>query len=394
MTSEGFDGIGPMTFPLKRTLAVRKNDANIARGMLLKLSLFDPDRVTGRGDEVHFPVLFDNVSLLEELVKALTDSGCDFHIMEGPGLTRERDVPPTPYAKVLELVRGRIDEKLEGLIPASYEKLGDCLILRLEGPPGPFQYIVGRAYMEATRTRYVLSDAGGVSGELREPRMEVLVPPGDGRYEVVHREGNVRYLLDPRKVMFSSGNISERPLIPDLARSLPLPPGVEASADGPAGRRMEVVVDMFAGIGYFTIPLAKGSDRDILVIAVEKNPTSFGYLVRNIRENKVGERVIPVLGDCRSTLPNGIADRLIAGYLGGTRNYFRTAVELSRPEGSIIHFHDTVEVETGPEGLFNLLERMAAEDGRSLSLLGSRKVKSYAPRIDHVALDLLLGPAE
>lgn len=383
-----------MTFPLKRTLAVRKNDANIAREIMLNLSLFDPDRMTGRGDEVHFPVLFDNVSLLEELVKALTDSGCDFHLMEGPGLTRKRDVPPTPYGRVLELVRGRIDEKLEGLITGSYEKLGDCLILRLEGPPGPFQYIVGRAYMEATRTRFVLKDVGGVSGELREPRMEVLVPPVDGRYEVVHREGNVRYILDPRKVMFSSGNISERPFISELARSLPRPPGMEASNGGPAGRRREIVVDMFAGIGYFTIPLARGSDGDMLILAVEKNPVSFGYLVRNIKENAVGERVIPLLGDCRTTLPGGIADRLIAGYVGGTRNYFRTAMELSRPEGSIIHFHDTVEIETGPEGLFNVLHGMASENGRSLSLLGSRKVKSYAPRIDHVALDLLLGPAE
>lgn len=60
----------------------------------------------------------------------------------------------------------------------------------------------------------------------------------------------------------------------------------------------ELAIDMFAGIGYFTLPLAKYGKLHKL-IAIEKNPNSFRYLSENVKLNHVMEIVTPVLGDNR-----------------------------------------------------------------------------------------------
>src|SRR2546427_5740056 len=88
--------------------------------------------------------------------------------------------------------------------------------------------------------------------------------------------------------MFSSGNLAERMGIADRVR-----PGA-------------VVVDLFAGIGYFSLPIAVRS-RAKRVYACELNPVSFRYLVENTRLNRT-TNLIPLLGDCRDVEPR-VLDR-------------------------------------------------------------------------------------
>ncbi|MDD4137480.1 MAG: SAM-dependent methyltransferase, partial [Methanoregula sp.] len=89
------------------------------------------------------------------------------------------------------------------------------------------------------------------------PRTELLWGTAG---EVRHRESGYTYILDPQNVMFSMGNRNEKTRIARLIR---------------AGSGNERVADMFAGIGYFTIPMAGAGAR---VHAMEINPVAFGYL--------------------------------------------------------------------------------------------------------------------
>ena len=76
----------------------------------------------------------------------------------------------------------------------------------------------------------------------------------------------------------------------------------------------EIVVDMFAGIGYFSIPMAVHSKPE-KIVSIEINPESFNYLKENLRLNRVEDIISPVLGDCSTAAPEGIADRVIMGYM-------------------------------------------------------------------------------
>ena len=102
--------------------------------------------------------------------------------------------------------------------------------------------------------------------------------------EVCHREAGFSYILDPEKVMFSMGNREEKARIARMVRNQPRP---------------ERIADMFAGIGYFSIPLA-GTGAD--VHAIEINPVAFGYLVRTIEANGLSGRITPSFGDSRCLL--------------------------------------------------------------------------------------------
>ena len=103
---------------------------------------------------------------------------------------------------------------------------------------------------------------------------------GENRTETVIKENNILYKLDVARIEFSKGNFKERKRV------------------WKSVRKDEVIVDMFAGIGYFTLPLAKFSQAK-LIYAIDLNPKAIEYLKENLRMNYVSHKVVPILGDCR-----------------------------------------------------------------------------------------------
>ena len=378
--------------PVNLILEVERTDAESVRSLIMELGLFDPDRSIGSNGKVHFPIIFGSREKEEEFRSRYRG----LRLRAGPKMIREshlisaRKGSKTPMEQVRMILDGILSSEVMEHLPGKYERIGDCLVLRIPDRIRSYRIDIASSFMEVIGSRYVLEDRSGVSGELREPSMEVLIPPENGSYEVVHREGGVRYHLDPRKVMFSSGNIDERSNLPNIINTLPLPPRLEGTNLDRGQKRTEVVVDMFAGIGYFTLPLSLDGSTRRRILAIEKNPISHRYLIKNISINGVEDIVTPILGDNRKVLPGNIADRIIMGYVGGTMEFLDRALELSSMKGSIIHLHETVETEKGIDGLFGEIEHHCLERDIDACHLSSRKIKSYAPRIDHIVIDILI----
>lgn len=366
------------------TVITEKERAEKVRKLIMINGLFDPGRSIGRGRRVHFPVIIpsgrgrDWISSLLGPVDISSDT-C---------LTPHRTTYGPPFERIRSRLGGSLSEEELDHLPDRWERVGDCLILSTTA--GGKEKEIARVYMDVLGARYVLGREGGVRGELREPSLRTLIAPPDGRYEVVHKEGPCKFCLDPRKVMLSSGNVDIRLSFPDMIRQGVSPPRLQ-DVEGHLPGSREVVLDMFAGIGYFTIPTALLCNP-ARILSVEKNPVSFGYLKENIELNGVGGVVEPIPGDNRKVTPKGIADRVIMGYVGGTVEYLPTALDGLVPQGGILHLHDTVKIEEGPGGLFEKARIRAGRSGFDVFLLKSRRVKSYAPRIDHLVLDILALP--
>jgi len=235
--------------------------------------------------------------------------------------------------------------------------IGDILVLKNE--PDNLQEL-----LDLPEVKRIVK-LGRINGPKREPEVEILV---GNNTETIHRENHCFFKLDVARIMWSKGNTGERKRMANLVE------------DG------ETVVDMFAGIGYFSIPMAVHSNP-AKIYSLEINPVSYGYLKENIVLNKVEEVIEPILGDCREFAPKNFADRVLMGYIGNTNEYLDKAVDIVKP-GGIIHYHESVpdnlKFERPPQRIID------AAKGRDVEILNKRIIKKYSPGVYHVVIDALI----
>ena len=276
----------------------------------------------------------------------------------------------TPFDRVKQTLSGRVPPSCLQLLPGKWEKIGTVLVLKLPEALLPYKEAVGEVYGEQLGCMTTLRDLGGIAGEYRRPEVEFLW--GSHETETMHRENGVSFLLDPQKVMFSSGNMAERKRM------------------GQISNHRETVVDLFAGIGYFTIPMAVHS-KPQRIYACEVNPAALEYLRKNIVVNNVTDIVKPLSGDNRLVAPKGCADRVLVGYLQESDRFLPVAFESLRDQQGILHYHALLSATTSPERALLRVQRVAESYGRRATLLMMKTIKSYAPGIDHVVFDLRIG---
>lgn len=275
------------------------------------------------------------------------------------------------FAVLKEELKGDIPEKIVDQIPRGYQKIGDIMVISLK--PAMLDYskvIAGKLLSLVPRTRTVLLKRGGIKGQLREPDLELIA--GDSNTETTHIENGCIFKLDAMKIMFSKGNINERRRIANLVN---------------VG---ETVIDMFAGIGYFTVNIAKHA-KPRRVISIEINPLAYRYLLENIGLNKLESVVKPINGDCREICAEypDTADRIIMGLLPSPKAYIHSALTaLKRP--GIIHYEGITNTKLGYRDL--LAEFISHSDLKpeEIKLIGYQHIKSYGPRKSHVRIDVYI----
>ena len=236
-----------------------------------------------------------------------------------------------------------------------YKKIGDILIIDKNYPDDDFEKLSEKHNVKT------IMEIDHIQGTKREPVYRILY---GNETETINKENGCLFKLDLAKVMWSKGNNNERLRIAKLVRD------------------DETVIDMFAGIGYFSIPIGVHSNAK-QVYAIEINPNSYHYLCENIKLNKL-DNITPILGDCMVETPKLKADRILMGYVKTTHHYLKVAID-SLNEGGILHYHETV-----PEKLMNSrpIDRIVAQAGdREVELLKVNKIKKYSPGVQHVVID-------
>jgi len=260
-----------------------------------------------------------------------------------------------------QLLQASLTEQEMALLGRSFDIIGEIAILEIPPELEKHSPKIAEALMEAHKSvRTVYSKSGAISGEERVRKLEFL--GGIHRSETVHRESGCELKLDVEKVYFSPRLSHERERVLSLAE------------DG------ETVVDLFAGIGPFSILLAK--NREVEVHAIDSNPAAYHYLEENIRVNKVVDRVIPLLGDCREVAPRGVADRVIMNLPLRSHEFLGLALEVIK--AGTVHLYTVAKDDSEPE----VIKEAAKAKGRSAEVAASRMVRSYSPGKYHVVFDI------
>src|SRR3989344_2220623 len=266
------------------------------------------------------------------------------------------------YKQLRESLSNKFSEKDLELLPRSYSVLGKLMIIRLKPRLLKRRKLIGKEIRRLFPHIDAVFLEKSIEGVARKPRIELLA--GGKRHsgpvtQTLHREHGCSFLLDVSEVMWSKGNKEERDRLSKMVK------------------RGEAVVDMFAGIGYWTIPIAKNASPKT-VYAIELNPKSAEFLEKNVWLNRVEDRVEILQGDCRkyAGMLVGIADRVIMGYLYGTEKFLPYARAMAK-KNATIHFHTIARD-----------EKEAKRKVRGFKAVSIRKIKSYAPKVWHFVLDL------
>jgi len=275
--------------------------------------------------------------------------------------------------KLKDALEGILTEEELSVLPRGFQTIGEVAIIKLNPILREIKILIAKKYLELLpRIQSVYLNAGKVKGEFRTPeRIEYLV--GLENSIVKHKEHGVVYKFDFTKIMFSMGNLSERKLLATFVK------------EG------EIVVDMFAGIGYFSLPIAKHS-KPSKIFSIELNPEAFKYLTENIRLNHFEEIITPINGDSKEEViklsQSGVAaDRVIMGVFPAPKDFIKEALTLAKIEGTIYHYEGISDKEKYLD-LFDEFKDLAELGDYRCNLLAKRFVKSYGPGLYHIVFDI------
>lgn len=278
-----------------------------------------------------------------------------------------------------EKLKEKIKEDYLEMLPTGFQNIGEIIIINLNPKLKNYKKSIGNAILELfPRIKTVCNKKGIITGKYRKPQIEIIA--GNKNTEAMTQEYGCYYKFDVRKIMFAKGNINERVRIANQIKP------------------NETILDMFAGIGYFTVPMAKLSNPRI-IYSIELNPISFKYLNENLILNKIQKKVQTINGDCSKETLNLVkefgrfADRIVMGYLPPPKKFIKFAMKAIKKNG-IIHYEtvmyeDKLKEET--EKNLDLIRKEAKKHNFKASLLSVNYVKAYRPKVNHYVLDVLIN---
>jgi len=272
----------------------------------------------------------------------------------------------------LELLESKLPSYLLASIPKSMDIIGDIAIIEIPPELEPYKNDLGCAILQAHKgIRTVLAKASAITGTYRLREFTFIA--GEPKTETIHKEHGCKYYIDLAKVYFSPRLSYEHSRVASLVKE------------------NEKVVDMFAGVGPFSILIAK-THENVRVYAIDINPSAFELLKKNIRLNRVENKVHPILGDAKQVVKDrlkGIADRVIMNLPEKAIEFLDAACETLKPEGGTIHFYTFAKASDSIENLKIRLQEEVEKAGRKVKkFLFSRSVRETAPYEWQIVLDV------
>lgn len=272
---------------------------------------------------------------------------------------------------IIDLLADKLPSHLLASVPRAIDFVGDIAIIEIPPELNGYKAEIGEAILKVHKSvRTVLAKAGAISGIYRTRKYEVIA--GETKTETIHKEYGCKYHVDVNRVYFSPRLSYEHYRIAQLVRN------------------GEIVVDMFAGVGPFSILIAK-SHANVKVYAIDINPDAITLLERNIRLNRVDARVYPILGDASCIIEQklrGVADRVIMNLPEKAIEFVGAACKAIKNQGGIIHFYSFANPENTIEGVADQFTRRVKEAGRKVErILSTRVVRETAPHEWQVVID-------
>ena len=283
---------------------------------------------------------------------------------------------------------GILDERTIDKLVTSFDLIGEVIVIRIPEEVQAEQVQIAEALHKLypkVRTIAALPLHARTDDCYRTRDLRVIW--GDPSLETTYGEHSCRFKADLKRVFLSPRLSYERMRI------------AQKVAPG------ETVLNMFAGVGCYSILIAKLQPH-ATVYSVDMNPYAVAYMQENVALNRVAGRVIPVLGDAADVAAalQGQVDRVLMPLPETAPAFLPAAVRALRlcskedakdGKAGMIHYYAVAQGH-GEQDLFTAPfaraeELVAAAFGASRIRLASeeqRIVRSVGPWKYHIVLDL------
>jgi tRNA (guanine37-N1)-methyltransferase len=203
----------------------------------------------------------------------------------------------------------------------SFDIIGDIAIIKHHNIQNP--QVVAEMIMDVHRSvKAVFTPTTRIEGDYRIRQLKYLT--GEKRTITSHKESGCIFKVDVEKCYFSPRLSNEHKRIAELVL-----PG-------------ETIVNMFAGVGSFSVSIAK-TQADSRVYSIDVNPTAVSYMKENVEINAVSSQVLCLLGDSKEIIQEELqhcADRILMPLPEKALEYLPYAVLALKKVGGWIHYYD------------------------------------------------------
>ncbi len=369
--SNGEDELNSYRCTRKKCTCIRvpKNEGEKALILARKLEVVDDSLEIQRDERSIY------IPLLSQLTKDELDQFYDIFTKKVPNcdfLTWNFTKRKRRKMTVTKLLEDELSPSLLMRLPRAADVVGDIAIVKIPQELDSHKSLIGEAILRTKPSlRTVLVQESTVRGDYRLREFSIIA--GVPKTETIHREYGCRYYVDIEKAYFSPRLSYEHHRVASLI------------GDG------ETIVDMFTGIGPFSIQIAKAHEN-VSIHAIDMNPFAYELLKRNIELNKVGAKVDPILGDAREIIRNeliNVADRVIMNLPKKSFEFIDAACKALKTSGGVVHFYSFTTTSIDLNTLKKRFIKSVKQAGRLVDeILLSRIVRETAPYETQTVLDV------
>ena len=276
--------------------------------------------------------------------------------------------------RVIDLLEGKLPPEELGLVPRSFDMVGDIAIMRVPREIYDRRKPIAQTIMEVNNhIKTVLCQVAPIRGPLRLRELEWV--SGEKKTKTTYREYGCILNVDLARTYFSPRLAYERMRIAKMVK-----PGEE-------------VVNMFAGVGSYSIAIAKHSEAR-RIYSIDINTEAVALMKENVWLNRVENKVVPMLGEAKDLIERDlqhIADRVLMPLPERAYAYLDAAALALKPTEGVIHYYDFIHADKNEDPIQKIVGKVSTrlkELNIRHEINFSRVVRSVGPYWQQVVLDV------
>lgn len=255
---------------------------------------------------------------------------------------------------------------------SSFDQIGDIIIVRIPDSLLSKKRLIGETLLNQVKiAKSIFYQASAVEGDFRTRSLEILA--GDNKTETEYKEFGCKFTVDVENTFFSPRLSTERERIANLVQN------------------GEIIVNMFAGVGMFSVMIAK--KKKCIVYSIDINPIAAKLCEQNIKSNKLVGNIISINGNALQIIQEKLqnkSDRTLMLLPERSDEFLESAIAATK-NGGIIHYYSHIHADKKSNAGKLSEEHYLQVTPVKSEILGSKIVRAVGPRYYQTVVDVKIS---